>query len=144
MWISFDVSWFFISFLDLQKLAIYPYTLCEICFKSIHAQWPGFPGGSDGRKNLPAIRRPGFDPWVGKILHAMEQLSLCSTNTEPLLYSLGAATTEARRPQSLCSAAREAPTVRSLHTAKKSRPHSPPLEKSPSSSEDPAQPKINK
>ena len=55
-----------------------------------------------------------------------------------------AATTEARRPQSLCSAAREAPTVRSLHTAKKSRPHSPPLEKSPSSSEDPAQPKINK
>ena len=75
MWISFDVSWFFISFLDLQKLAIYPYTLCEICFKSIHAQWPGFPGGSDGRKNLPAIRRPGFDPWVGKFSWRRKQLS---------------------------------------------------------------------
>ena len=27
----------------------------------------GFPGGSDGKKNLPATRETGFDPWVGKI-----------------------------------------------------------------------------
>ena len=26
----------------------------------------GFPGGSDSKKNLPAMQRPGFDPWIGK------------------------------------------------------------------------------
>ena len=25
-----------------------------------------FPSGSDG-KNLPAVHRPGFEPWIGKI-----------------------------------------------------------------------------
>ena len=32
-------------------------------------QLPGFPGGSDSKEsaNLPAMRRPGFNPWVGKI-----------------------------------------------------------------------------
>ena len=75
-WISFNVSWFFISFLDLQKSARYPYMLCEICFKSIHVQWPGFPGGSDGRKNLPAIWRPRFDTRVGKFPWRREWLPL--------------------------------------------------------------------
>ena len=27
----------------------------------------GFPGGSDGKKICLQCRRPGFDPWVGKI-----------------------------------------------------------------------------
>ena len=27
----------------------------------------GFPGGSDGKRMCWQCRRPGFDPWVGKI-----------------------------------------------------------------------------
>ena len=27
----------------------------------------GFPGGSDGKESAWQHRRPGFDPWVGKI-----------------------------------------------------------------------------
>ena len=27
----------------------------------------GFPGGSDGKESACKCRRPGFDPWVGKI-----------------------------------------------------------------------------
>ena len=33
----------------------------------------GYPGGS-GVKNLPAMQRPGFDPWVGKISWRRERL----------------------------------------------------------------------
>ena len=28
-----------------------------------------------------------FKPWSGKIPHAMEQINLCATTTEPALYS---------------------------------------------------------
>ena len=38
----------------------------------------------------------GFEPWSGKIPHAAEQLSLCATTTEPVLYSPQATTTEPR------------------------------------------------
>ena len=51
----------------------------------------------------------GFEPWSGKIPHAAEQLSL--------------------RVWSLCSATREAVTVRGPRTAMKSGPRSPQLEK---------------
>ena len=44
---------------------------------------PGFPGGSVA-KNLPCqCRRLGFDPWFRKILHAMRQLSPCTTTIAP-------------------------------------------------------------
>ena len=42
------------------------------------------------------------------------------------------------------STMREVTTMRSPHTTTKSSSHSPKLEKSPHSNEDPAQPKINK
>ena len=43
----------------------------------------GFPGGSVV-KNLPAVDKGHqFNPWSRKIPHAMEQLSLCATTTEP-------------------------------------------------------------
>ena len=32
-------------------------------------------------------RGHGLDPWSGKIPHATEQLSLCATTTEPVLWS---------------------------------------------------------
>ena len=37
----------------------------------------------------------GFDPWSERAPHGAEQLSPCATTTEPVLYSLGATTTEA-------------------------------------------------
>ena len=40
-----------------------------------------------------------FEPWSGKIPHAVEQLSLCATTTEPALYSPRATTTVARAPR---------------------------------------------
>ena len=44
-----------------------------------------FPGGAVV-KNPPAIAGGHeFDPWSGKIPHAMEQLSPCPTATEPAL-----------------------------------------------------------
>ena len=46
------------------------------------------------------------DPWSGKILHVVEQLSLCTTTPEPRSYRQG-------------SAARGAPTVRSPRDAAK-------------------------
>ena len=42
------------------------------------------PGGSVV-KNLPANAGDEFDPWWGKIPHALEQLSQCSTTIEPVL-----------------------------------------------------------
>ena len=85
-------------------------------------------------------RRHGFDPWSRKIPQAMEQLSLCTTTTRPVLCRLVVATAEPTS-QSLCSATREATTVSSPRTTTKSRPHSQQLEKIPNSNKDPAQPK---
>ena len=56
-------------------------------------------------------------PWSAKIPHVTERLSPCVTTIEPVLQSPGAITTEALRPQSLCSATREATARRNLLTA---------------------------
>ena len=48
-------------------------------------------------KNLPAnVGDMEFEPWSRKIPHAREQLSLSVTTIEPVLYNLGATTTEAQ------------------------------------------------
>ena len=44
------------------------------------------------------VQWPGFDSWCRKMPHAMGQLSLCATTTEPVLWSLWVATTEAQVP----------------------------------------------
>ena len=75
-------------------------------------------------KNPPASVGDSFDPWSGKILHAAEQLS-------PGAWSLSFTT-------------RVATAMRNPCTTTESSPRSPQLEKSLSSSEDPAQPKISK
>ena len=80
--------------------------------------WRGFPGGSVKKKNNAQCRRHSFCPRSGKILHAVEQLSLY------------AATAEAHRA---CSATREAAAMRSQHVARKSNSHSQHLEKNPHS-----------
>ena len=45
-------------------------------------------------KSICQCRRHGFDPWSRKIPHATVQLSPCTTITEPVFQSLGAATPE--------------------------------------------------
>ena len=56
-----------------------------------------FPGGAVV-KNPPAnARGHGVEPWSGKIPHAAEQLSPCTTTTEPVLWSPQATTTEPTR-----------------------------------------------
>ena len=46
-----------------------------------------FPGGAVV-KNLPAnAGENAFEPWSGKIPHAAEQLSLCTTTTEPACHN---------------------------------------------------------
>ena len=58
-----------------------------------------YPGGAVV-KNPPAnAGDTGSSPWSGKIPHAVQQLSLCTTTTEPALYSLQATTTEACAPR---------------------------------------------
>ena len=50
-------------------------------------------------KNPPAsVGDTGLIPGLGRFPHAVEQLSPCAIATEPVLWSLGATTTEAREP----------------------------------------------
>ena len=74
----------------------------------------------------------------------MEQLSLSTAATEPVLESPGATATEAHVPETLRSAIREAAARRSTGTGPKSSPRSLQLEKSPRSSKDSAQPQRRK
>ena len=49
-----------------------------------------------GKEFTCQCRRQGFNPWPGKIPDVLEQLSPCTTSTEPGLWSPGATTTEPR------------------------------------------------
>ena len=55
----------------------------------------GLPWWLSGKEPTCQCRRHGFDPWSSKILpYTSEQLSPCATAFEPVLESLGAASTE--------------------------------------------------
>ena len=47
-----------------------------------------------GEESAFQCRRHGFNPWSGKISHAVEQLSPCTTTAEPVLQSLRATTSK--------------------------------------------------
>ena len=80
-------------------------------------------------KNPCQCRGHGFDPWSRNTTHTAEQVSPCATTTESVLWSPRAAAAGACVPYSLCSATREATSVRSPCTTAKSSPRSPQLEK---------------
>ena len=82
----------------------------------------GLPRRLCGKESAWKCRRHGFDPWSGRTPHATEHLSLCT-----------------QLPRSRA----QEPHQDSRNTATKSCPGSPQPQKSPCSSEDPAQPKIN-
>ena len=69
-----------------------------------------------GKESICQGRRHRFESWVWKIPHAVEQLSPCATMTEPVIWSLGASTTEVYMPKSPSSESREAAETRSLAT----------------------------
>ena len=50
---------------------------------SLKYSLPGFPGGSLVKTPQANAGDTGSIPWSRKIPHAMEQLSLCTTATEP-------------------------------------------------------------
>ena len=45
----------------------------------------GLPWWRSGKESACQCRGHGFEPWSGKIPHAVEQLSPCTTTTEPVL-----------------------------------------------------------
>ena len=78
---------------------------------------------------------------VWKTPQAAEWLGLCTTATEPVLWSPGTATAEACVLQSLCSAAREDTAMRSPCTATREYTLFTATRGKPTDNEDPAQPK---
>ena len=73
-----------------------------------------FPDGSVV-KNLPTMQETWVRSLVQKIPQAVEQLSPCTTATEPVLWSLGAGPADAHE-RGPCSATREATALRGLCT----------------------------
>ena len=111
----------------------------------------GLPSWHSGKESACQCRRCKFDPWSGKIPHAVKQLSLCATSIDPMFEIPWATTTEPayrnyRSPP--CPRAhslqQEKPPHWETHTPQlESSPHLPQLKKSlPQSNEDPAQSKV--
>ena len=65
-------------------------------------EW-GLPWGLSGKESACQRRRHGFDPWSGMTPHAVEQLSLSTTTTEPVSQRPGSETREATAVRSLCT-----------------------------------------
>ena len=77
-------------------------------------------------KNLPASAGDMVNPWSRKIPRAVEQPSLCTTTTEPVLQSPGAHVPQLPKPQCLTARApqqRKPTAVRSLSSTTDSSPH---------------------
>ena len=104
----------------------------------------GLPWWLSGKVAICQCRRHGFDPWLGKIPHATEQLSQSVTATEPVLWSRRTATTESscRSYWGLFTLECEDFAMKSPRTPTESRPRSLQLGKSPHSNAHTAQPKI--
>ena len=110
-----------------------------------HSPSRGFPGGSLV-KNLPASA--GDTGWISDLggphiprsswAHAAQVFSLWSIAQKPQLLSPPLQLLKPMHSR-IRALQREATTVRSLSTATKNSPHSPQLEKSPSSNKEPAQ-----
>ena len=94
------------------------FPMLGVCTYAYWKHAAGLPCWLSGKVSTSHCSRVRFSPWSGKIPHAVEQLSPCATTTEPVLWSLGTATTEpmflnywSSCAWSPCSARREA-TVR--------------------------------
>ena len=123
------------------------HTIFFNCFKClenfIKTLGRGFPGGSVV-KNPPANAGDmGWIPGSREIPQATEQLSPCTTTTEPVLQSPCITVTEACEPRA--QATREATIMRTPDTATGEQPpFAATREKPTRSNKDPAQPKTKK
>ena len=70
----------YVHFLDSGDGFMHVKTYQVVHFKSMQH----FPGGAVVESAC-QCRGHGFDPWSGKIPHAVEQLSPCATTTETVL-----------------------------------------------------------
>ena len=125
--------------ISVRESLVRSHRLCGVASKQ-NKPTPGLLLWLSGKESTSQHKKYGFSSWPGG-WHAVEQLSLCLTTIEPVLWSPGAATTEAHTPWNLGSATRKATTVRSLQSQLESSPHLLQLEKSPCSNEGPAQSK---
>ena len=90
-----------------------------------------------GKGSTYQCRRHGYNPWSGKIPRGAEQLSPCTTTAAanalkgPHDSATGATCPNYRRlhTKSRYFTTGKATAMRSMHTAMKNSPHSPPLEK---------------
>ena len=103
----------------------------------------GLPWRLRGEESACQARTHGFDPSSGRIPHATEQLSLCTTTSESMLWSPEASTTEAWAPHA-CAPQQVRPPPWVVFIAQLNSPCLPQLEKSPHNKENPAQTKIKK
>ena len=76
----------------------------------------GLPWRLSGKEFACQCKRHGFNPWSGKIPHALGQLS-----HTPQLWSLCSATREATTMRSLCTATREQPPLTTTERPKQQR-----------------------
>ena len=53
-----------------------------------HEIFPGLPWWSSDKESTCQCGEQGFDPWSGKIPHALGQLTPCTTTTKPVLQGL--------------------------------------------------------
>ena len=115
----------------------------------------GFSLWLSSKESACQCRRHRFNPWSRKISPAVELLSPCTTTTEPVLWSPGAARTEPlpRSYWSLRATGPEEPVLQNKrnHCSEKPAlcnwrvvPASSKREQSPRSNKDAAQPKISK
>ena len=95
------------------------YSICILKFRDVKVVY-GLPWWPSGIESAYQCRRCGFNPWSGKIPHAVEQLSPCTT-TKACAPELGRRNCWAHSPYSLCSIAREA-TTSGLCTATREEP----------------------
>ena len=104
----------------------------------------GLPWGLNCEEYAFQCRRHRFNARSRRIPYVTEQLSLCSTTTEPVLQSRRATATESARPRPHAPQ-QETPSQGAAHAPQlESSPRSPQLEESPCSDGDPAQPTVNK
>ena len=83
-----------------------------------------FPGGPVVKNSTCQNKGHGFDPWSGKIPHAIRQLSPCPMTPESVFKSPWATTTAAHVPGAY-AVQQEKPPQWETHVAQLENPHSP-------------------
>ena len=68
--------------------------ISRVAFVTIKNKINGTSWWLSGKESICQRRGHEFDSWSRKTSHATEQLSLCATTVQPVLWSLGAATAE--------------------------------------------------